>query len=299
MMNNSKQWKKELLINIPLHPFQKGTSGLFPFLKFKLFLIITGGLMVACSVSTQKEKQPEDDIVQAIDVAPNPPGEGFNLAESDPLAMKVADDVMHAMGGRDNWNMTRYLYWNFFDSRVLLWDKYTGDVRIDFLKQDLKVIMNIRSMEGKVQKNGKELIQADSVSKYLERGKSIWINDSYWLVMPFKLKDSGVTLKYLREDTTLVGQPSDVLQLTFHEVGDTPDNKYEVWIDRETKLVNQWAYFPSFADTLARFTLPWGNYQQMGNILLSDDRGDRDLKNVQVLVNLPEGIFSSFDVYLP
>jgi hypothetical protein len=265
-------------------------------IKSTLLIVVTGGLMVACSVSSTKEKVQDSDIVEAIDVAPNPPGEGFNLVESDPLGVKIADDVMHAMGGRDNWNNTRYLYWNFFDSRILLWDKFTGDVRIEFLKQDLKVLMNIRTMEGKVQKRGQEMVQADSVTKYLEQGKSVWINDSYWLVMPFKLKDSGVTLKYLREDTTLIGQPSDVLQLTFQEVGDTPDNKYEVWVDRETKLVNQWAYFPSFADTAARFTLPWGNYQQKGNILLSDDRGERDLKNVKVLDKVPAEVFKNFDV---
>ena len=263
--------------------------------SFRMLILLTGGLMVACSVSSPKEKDTESDIVEAIDVAPNPPGAGFNLADSDPLAIKVADDVMYAMGGRENWDNTRYLAWNFFDSRTLLWDKFAGNVRIDFLKQDLKILLNVRSMEGKVQKNGQRVTQVDSVKKYLERGKSIWINDSYWLVMPFKLKDSGVTLKYLREDTTLVGQPSDVLQLTFQEVGDTPNNKYEVWVDRETKLVNQWAYFPSFTDTTARFTLPWGNYQSYGNIKLSDDRGERDLKDVQVLSEVPEGIFTEFD----
>jgi hypothetical protein len=295
MSNLNQEWKKVLLINIPLRPFQKGTIGLFPFLKSKFFLILTGGLMVACSVSTKKEKEPEGDIVQAIAVIPNPPGATFNLAESDPLAIKVADDVMHAMGGRDKWDETRFLTWNFFDSRILLWDKFTGNVRIDFLKQDLKILMNIRTMEGKVQKMGQEMTQQDSVQKYLERGKSVWINDSYWLVMPFKLKDSGVTLKYMREDTTLAGEPSDVLQLTFQEVGDTPENKYEVWVDRTTKLVNQWAYYSSFEDVEPRFVRPWANYQKKGNIMLSDERGERDLKDVKVLDSVPADIFSDFN----
>lgn len=258
-------------------------------------ILVAGGLMVACSVSSTKEEK-QVDTSGAVDVATNPPGAGFNVAESDPIAIKLADDVMHAMGGRANWDNTRYLYWNFFDARTLLWDKQTGDVRIDFLKQDLNILVNVRSLEGKVRKNQVELTQPDSVAKYLTRGKSIWINDSYWLVMPFKLKDSGVTLKYLREDTTLVGEPSDVLQLTFQAVGDTPDNKYEVWVDRLSKLVNQWAYYPSFQDSVARFTLPWGNYQKRGDILLSDERGDRDLKDISVLDQVPATIFTDFDV---
>ncbi len=262
---------------------------------YLLTTLVAGGLMVACSVSSKKEDKVEDTS-GAVDVFPNSPGAGFNLAESDAIAVKIADDVMHAMGGRKNWDDTRYLYWNFFDSRTLLWDKQTADVRIDFLKQDLQIVMNVRTMEGKVRKKGEQLTQPDSLSKYLTRGKSIWINDSYWLVMPFKLKDSGVTLKYMREDTTLLGEQSDVLQLTFQEVGDTPDNKYEVWVDRVSKLVNQWAYYPSFSDSVARFTLPWGNYQQKGGILLSDERGDRDLKDVRVLDQVPANIFTDFDI---
>lgn len=249
--------------------------------------------MVACSVSPQKQEQTEVETIQ------NPAAEGFNQAGSDTTAIRLADEVMEAMGGRTNWDNTRYLYWNFFDARTLLWDKWTGAVRIDFLRQDLNILMNVHSVSGRVFKNGEEMTQPDSVATYLSRGKSIWINDSYWLVMPFKLKDSGVTLKYLRADTSLVGEPSHVLQLTFEEVGDTPQNKYEVWVDNTRKLVNQWAYYPNYTDTVARFTLPWGNYQPYDNILLSDDRGDRDLKDIRVLQSVPEGIFSDPDVKLP
>lgn len=256
--------------------------------------------MAACSTSKKdvKEDINEEPIVEAIEVVPNPHAEGFNVEGSDAIAILLADQVMEAMGGRKNWNNTRYLYWNFFDARTLLWDKWTGDVRIEFLKEDTKILMNVRSMEGKVFQNGKELAEEKKKEELLSRGKSIWINDSYWLVMPFKLKDSGVTLRYDREDTTLTGTMSEVLTLTFEEVGDTPENKYEVWVDRDSKLVTQWAYYRSAEDSLARFTLPWGDYQEFGNILLSGERGDRDLTDIQVLKEVPEGIFTDVNVSL-
>jgi plasmid maintenance system killer protein len=225
----------------------------------------------------------------------NPPAAGFNAAGSDERAIELADDVMLAMGGRKAWDQTRYLAWNFFGSREWLWDKWTGDVRVDFLRRDLKIRMNVNRQEGQVMKDGVLLDHPDSLQKYLKLGTSVWINDSYWLVMPFKLKDSGVTLKYLRQDTTLARQQADVIQLTFEAVGDTPQNKYEVWIDQSSKLVAQWAYFSNNTDTLARFTLPWGNYQKHGNILLSDDRGERDLSNVRVVGTVPQNAFTSFD----
>lgn len=226
----------------------------------------------------------------------NVPAEGFNIEESDPQAIVLADRVMNAMGGRKAWDDTRYLSWNFFGARKLLWDKKTGDVRIDQPGQNLQIIMNVRDMTGKVMKDGQVL--TDSVDYYLDQGKKIWINDSYWLVMPFKLKDSGVTLSYLREDTTMQGEVSDVLKLTFDSVGVTPQNAYDVWISNEDYLVKQWAYYRNSTDSVPAFVLPWTDYQQKGEILLSGERGERDLTEIKVLEEVPEGTFESFDTSL-
>jgi hypothetical protein len=225
----------------------------------------------------------------------NPPMEGFNLAGSDPKAIQIADSVMVAQGGRKNWDDTRYISWNFFGNRKLLWDKATGDVRVEYLKDDMKVLVNINTNEGKVYKDGAEVTQPDSLAKYLQKGKEAWINDSYWLVMPYKLKDSGVTLKYLGEDTTQAGQPADVLQLTFEEVGVTPENKYKVWVDKETNLVSQWAYFKGATDPEPTFVMPWQDYQNYGKLKLSGDRGQSKITDIKVLDEVPETTFSSFE----
>ena len=140
-----------------------------------------------------------------------------------------------------------------------------------------------------------ELTQPDSVAKYLQQGKEAWINDSYWLVMPFKLKDSGVTLKYLGEAPTQAGQPADVLQLTFEGVGVTPQNKYKVWVDKETKLVSQWAHFRNASDPEPAFVMPWQDYQTYGGIKLSGDRGQSKLTDIKVLEEVPEAAFTSFE----
>lgn len=253
--------------------------------------------MAACSVP--KEKMSEETSGElAIE---NPAAKGFNIEDSDSKAISIADEVMNAMGGRTNWNNTRYITWNFFGSRKHLWDKWTGDVRIESLRSDLSISINIRSMEGQAMKGGLKVEHPDSLKELLQYGKSAWINDSYWLVMPFKLKDSGVTLKYLRNDTTLSGAQSDVLGLTFEAVGDTPNNGYEVWIDNESRLVTQWAFYRNASDTVAGFTLPWGDYLQKGSILLSGDRGEgeRDLVDIEVLKSVPENIFADLSVPLP
>ena len=212
------------------------------------------------------------DTTQSTDEL-NPPAPGFNLEASDPEAIAIADNVMDAMGGRKAWDDTRYIKWNFFGNRRHIWDKHTNDVVIEGIKEDFLIKMNIDRMDGSANFFGISFTKQDSLDKYLERGKRMWINDSYWLVMPFKLKDSGVTLKYLGRDTTLSGVLADKLELTFAEVGVTPDNKYEVYVDTASNLVTQWDYYTNYNDSIPRIKTPWENYQQHGNILLSGDRG--------------------------
>ena len=143
-------------------------------------------------------------------------------------------------------------------------------------------------------KNGQEV--TDSLDVYLQRGYEMWVNDSYWLVMPYKLKDSGVTLKYLREDTTQKGERADVIGLAFEEVGVTPQNVYEVWIDTDSKLVTQWAFYPDSSAQDPRFITPWANYEKYGEILLSGNRGQYELSDIEVLESVAEGTFTEFEL---
>ncbi len=230
---------------------------------------------------------------QAGNTEENPPSPGFNLEGSDAEAMALADEVMTAMGGRTAWDTTRIIKWNFFGRRDLLWNKETGQVRIDSPRDSLCYLLNIQSMEGKVFKDMEEVTDSTMVKQLIERGKAIWINDSYWLCMPFKLKDSGVTLKYAREDTTQTGIQADVLQMTFNEVGVTPQNKYEVWVDKSDHLIKQWAYFRDASQDSASAIWPFDNYQRYGSILLSADRSDgRGPKAVKVYQEINDSLFT-------
>jgi len=226
---------------------------------------------------------------------PNPPAPDFNIADSDLKAVSIADEVMRAMGGRKAWDDTRCISWNFFGRRTLLWDKQANLCRIEWLNRPLKIIVNTNDSTGKVLLDGVEQTHPDSLAKYLDMGKKVWINDSYWLVMPFKLKDSGVTLKYLGAGQTEQGEAADLLQLTFASVGVTPDNKYHVWVDKKTRLVTQWAYFEKFSDEKPRIVNAWADYKRYGEIQLSGSRGERGVMTpIQVLEQPPAGAFEKW-----
>lgn len=227
--------------------------------------------------------------------ADNPSAEGFDVENSDPAAVELADSVMMAMGGRANWDDTRFISWNFGGRRNLVWDKKQNRVRIESLPDSTIYLVDVNNLEGRVQVKGTELTEPDSLKKMLQRGKSIWINDSYWLVMPFKLKDTGVTLKYLGEDTTSTGIRANILELTFNSVGDTPENKYRVYVDLKDNLVKEWAYYKNASQDSASSVWPWDNYRKHGKILLSADRSDgRGPRNVRVDDELPEEVFNRF-----
>ena len=224
----------------------------------------------------------------------NPAAEGFDLEHSDPAAIQLADSIMAAMGGRENWDKTRFISWNFFGVRDLTWDKHSGRVRIESPKDTSVYLVNITTGEGKVKYHGKEITEADTLKKLLARAKGIWINDSYWLTMPFKLKDSGVTLKYFGEDT-LKNEHYNILELTFKEVGDTPENKYRLYVGIKDKMIKHWAYFNDAKKDTANFIRPWDNYQKYGNVLLSADRSDNGgPKNVKVEETLSDKLFTEF-----
>lgn len=226
----------------------------------------------------------------------NPAAPGFMAAASDQVAIDWADAVMASMGSHQAWDETRFLRWTFFGRRTLLWDKWTGRVRIDFADSDEVYLVDIHTGEGKIWRDGAYMTQPDSIAKYTAQAKSIWINDSYWLVMPYKLKDSGVTLKYLGKE----GEGDTIshkLQLTFEEVGDTPDNKYWVMVDSESKLVTEWAFFTKFDDKEPRFVTPWADYKQYGNILLSGNRGRGQLTDIGVFTEVPDEVFESAEGY--
>lgn len=222
---------------------------------------------------------------------PNPPAEGFNMEASSPRAIEVADQVMDAMGGRAAWDNTRYLSWSFFGEDQV-WDKWTGRYR--WQNDSIVVLMNLHDMTGRAYVNNTEAEPADD---YLSSAYGDWINSGYWLLMPYKLKDSGVTLEFAGEGTTESGKETYILTLTFENVGRTPQNKYDVYVDKESMLVRQWSFYRNASDEAPAWTRPWDNWQPYGNIMLSDNRGPLGngdpfiLPNLGVYEDLPDAVF--------
>jgi hypothetical protein len=209
----------------------------------------------------------------------------------DPQAVAIAQSVLVKMGGREGWERARVLRWRFFGKSLHHWDKNTGDVRIE--ADSTLVLMNLNSKQGRVWHGGAEVTDPAALHDALEDGYAMWVNDSYWLVMPYKMLDPGVSLADRGVSQLADGRPAQRITMTFAGVGLTPENKYDVWVGRDSGLVEQWAYYEKTSDAEPKFTLPWGGWKKFGPILLATEHGRDANWDIAVFEERPAGVFEA------
>lgn len=217
------------------------------------------------------------------------------FSQNDAKSAELIEKCETAMGGQKAYKAVKHVSWNFFGGRTLYWNKHNGDVRIEIPKDKKVLLWNVNTNQGKASIEGQEITDKEELAKAMVQAKSIWINDSYWLVMPFKLNDPGVNQKYLGQKETLNGTLADVIEITFNEVGNTPDNKYHIYFDPTSHLVNQWDFYRNLSDEKASFAMPWQDYKPFGKVMLSGDRGERKLSDIKVFKKLPDSVYQSFE----
>ena len=164
-------------------------------------------------------------------------------------ATVIADQVMQALGGKPAWEKLQGLRWTFEVSvndtlrpgRRHAWNKMSGWQRVEGKTRTgmpYCFIGSLNSGEGMAWMDG-NAIEGDSLQKLIKRSRSIWINDTYWMLMPYKLRDPGVKLGY-DGDTLIAGTTYDRLALAFENVGDTPGDRYWVYVNRANHRVERW-----------------------------------------------------------
>lgn len=169
----------------------------------------------------------------------------------DPKAVAIAKSLMKAMGGEDAWKNTHFVRYDFIvtmggetrANRSHLWDKWTGRYRIESTTREGKsevVLFNVNDQQGEVYLDG-EKIDGEAKAEAIKGAYSAFINDMYWLAMPWKWLDPGVTLRYLGPSDH-GGKVCEVVELSFNNVGLTPGDRYRAYVSPETHLMTRWEY---------------------------------------------------------
>lgn len=202
-------------------------------------------------------------------------------AKGDVESIDLAKKVMQASGTIEQWKAIPVITWNFFGRRILLWNKENNLVRIDFTKQDLSMWVNLNNDTiGQVKING-QYLQGDSLQDFLNKAKSIFINDSYWLCFPFKLLDKGVTLTKGAAVSNMLGESSQTFWMDFTNVGNTPNNRYQVYVSDSTQLINQWDFYRDSASVTPDLSTTFEMYNTFSGVLLSQKRSGFELSDIQ------------------
>lgn len=245
-------------------------------MRVLLFLFVA---IVAIRCSSEKPKE------ESLLTNQNPPEAGFDLAASDPAAIQLADSVMHALGGRSNWDKVHYITWKSSDNLVTYyWDKHGKRARVEDQSDASVTLLNLATGEAKAQVNSND-----------DPAKAIIMNAAfsralYELALPFLTKSKDFSLQYMGEDTLAKQRYNSLVVIP----KDSTTGRYKLFVDKSAKLVRYWSFYPA-ASNAAAFVLPFDNYQKQNDILLSTNRSNGGgPKDVKVETDLAEKLFTEF-----
>jgi hypothetical protein len=199
----------------------------------------------------------------------------------DAKADAVGKELIAALGGMPAWEKSRQFQFDFVVAKEgkavarfsHVWDRYTGDYRlkgVDKAGAPYVVYFNVNTKDGKAFVNG-AAVPAEENAKRLESAYGRFINDTYWLLAPWKIFDPGVNLTYDGEKPCPDGGTCDILKLSFADVGLTPKDVYWLWITRDGRHMVQWQYVLGGAAE-APTTVAWKDWKNMNGMLLSMDK---------------------------
>jgi hypothetical protein len=196
-------------------------------------VLLLGVLAAAPSYSRQEQTPGPDGAVQA---------------EAAALASRVVD----SMGGQQRWDAARLLRFDFTSRRDGAtgtvyrhwWDRQTGDYRLEGSDREgraYRALFDLDTRQGRAWREGRELA-GEELAALLETAYGRFINDSYWLLMPWKWRDPGVDLDY-EGKRQVDGREYEVVRLSFGSgVGLTSNDRYWAFVDPATARVARWAY---------------------------------------------------------
>ena len=260
-----------------------------------LTVILVSVLLAACADGAPPDAEAEEAPGLTAD-----PSAGIEDAE----VRRVHERMMEAMAPQGGWERTRYIAFDWLVDRGEAeparrshrWARWEGEVRVDqpYDDGDLIALFNVdRPQEGRAWLDG-TLLEGETAQDALASAHRSFINDSYWFLMPYKWTDPGVHLTYLGERTDEDGRDWEVVELRFDEVGLTPQNMYQAWVNPETGLMERWYFIRDEEAEPARSE--WTGWEEFGPIRVATQRLQNGVpritfENIEIGTDVPAGAF--------
>ncbi len=225
----------------------------------------------------------------------------------DPEAVAIDNTMMKALGGEAAWNAVHFVRFEFkvrvkgkvVEDNFHLWDRKAGRYRLERALPGGKhgvVLFTIEgyqtNKQGEAYRNGQKL-EGAAAQKAVDDAYASYINDTWWLCMPWKWQATGVNLKYLGPKKR-GAETFDVIELTFNHVGLTPGDMYHAYVSRKSHLMTYWEYTLQSHEKGA-WTWQYGDYQGVKlakNHISSDGTATINMGNVQILDTVNDAYFT-------
>lgn len=194
--------------------------------------------------------------------------EGQESMEAEMLANKMLKAINYSA-----WDSTVAAKWSFPGGHHYLWDKKRKYVAVHW--DDYKVLLNTLDQSGMAFKNDRRL-EATKADELQKKAWKYFVNDSFWLAAPFKIKDPGTT-------RSIVKTPKgDALLVHYSSGGLTPGDKY-LWILDENGLPVSWKLWVQIIP-VGGLEFSWSDWQtySTGARLSSFHDGIIDIKLSQI-----------------
>jgi hypothetical protein len=223
----------------------------------------------------------------------------FDAAKSDPTAVAIADAEITASGGEAAFAKVKQIA---FSAKVMMsgeakvdvhhtWDRWNGRHRFEksdpVSKADLMVAYEQFGTAAFGEIDGHSDIPRDQVAKMKGEAEKRFALDAFELLLPFKLKDPGVVLKFVEEraEPAAPDKPVyDVIKMTFDaNVGQTPGDIYYVIVNKDSHLIHHIEVVEQGKSDDQRIGYAFEDYQDVGGLKLSLKRQNIGLAAEQLL----------------
>ncbi|MBT8285863.1 MAG: hypothetical protein HKO75_10855 [Flavobacteriaceae bacterium] len=140
---------------------------------------------------------------------------GSSPKQADELAMKMLQAL-----NNEAYRDTRYLEWSYRGgSNKYIWDKKNGVVEMSWDEYWGKI--DLVNPQNSVVKDQGKAVEGETKRTLVSKAITLFNNDSFWLVAPFKIFDKGTERALVDLEDGRTG-----LRVTYTSGGDTPGDTY-------------------------------------------------------------------------
>jgi hypothetical protein len=224
---------------------------------------------------------------------PNSPV-AFEPAKSDAKAIEIADKIVAAAGGAAAWDKVKEIQWTatIYDSgtpKAVLkhaWDRWNGRHFMEIpgkegsdSTQAMYELYSDTAAAIVINEDGrKQRATADNTKQIVDKARQRFYLDSYPLVMHFKLKDPGVTLKFVEErraDGATEADPMkfDVIKASFDAgVAGSRGDVYYIVVDKQTSIIDHVEIVETGKTDEQRLGYRWSDWVEVGGLKFATTR---------------------------